>query len=229
MSSSNNNSRSQIFLIAVVRFSDKTVIATLSKTKDVTVEGVRECIASNGNIVTGKRYTTKGENYSIHYTQDAQGRVYSLVTTLSYSPRIAFTAIDELIHNYGKELGPRSASATENSLSKVAKPILDNIIEKFGDPASVDKLSAVQEKIDIVQMTMKENIQQILQNDEKIQRIDAAALHLNEQSLQFRDNSKSLAQKMLWKKWKMRLLIGGLIIAVLVIIIVPIAVSSSKK
>jgi len=87
----------------------------------------------------------------------------------------------------------------------------------------------VQEKIDVVKTTMKENIQQLLVNTEKLEQIENAALHLNNQSEDFKRGTKELSNKMFWKKWKMRLLIGGLVIAVLIIIIVPIAVSSNSK
>jgi hypothetical protein len=87
----------------------------------------------------------------------------------------------------------------------------------------------VQEKVDIVKTTMKENIQQLLQNEEKLERIESAAAHLNEQSIAFKQNAKELSNKMWWKMWKMRIAIGFLIIAVLLIIIVPTAVTASKK
>lgn len=99
---------------------------------------------------------------------------------------------------------------------------------RYSDPAPHDTLTAVKEKVDIVTTNMKENIQQVLQNQEKIEKIEAAAIQLNETSQAFKSNSKNLAQKMLWKKWKMRLLIGGLIIAVLIIIIVPFAVQANQ-
>jgi hypothetical protein len=103
------------------------------------------------------------------------------------------------------------------------------IIYRYNNPANSDKITAVQEKIDIVRTTMKDNIQQLLMNQEKMESIETAAIHLNEQSQTFKKSAKQLTDKMWWKMWKMRLLIGGLIIAVLVILIVPIAVTSSNK
>jgi vesicle-associated membrane protein 72 len=87
----------------------------------------------------------------------------------------------------------------------------------------------VQDKLDVVKTVMRDNIQQILLNDEKLERIDASAEQLNEQSQAFKSNTKALTNKMFWKMWKMRILIGGLIIAILIIIIVPIAVTSSQS
>jgi hypothetical protein len=76
---------------------------------------------------------------------------------------------------------------------------------------------------------MKENIKQLLINEEKLEKIEAAAVELNKTSLTFQKSAGDLKNKMWWKMWKMRLLIGGLIIAVLIIIIVPIAVTSSSS
>jgi hypothetical protein len=100
---------------------------------------------------------------------------------------------------------------------------------RYDNPANVDKVAQVQDKIEVVKTTMKENIQQLLINEEKMQRIETATEHLNEQSSAFKSGAKDLAAKMWWKKLKMRLLIGGLILTVLTIIIVPFAVSSSSK
>ncbi len=100
---------------------------------------------------------------------------------------------------------------------------------RFGNPANVDKLASIQDKVDVVKTTMKDNIQQLLVNQEKMENIEAQTLHLNEQADGFNRGAKELKNKMFWKMWKMRLLIGGLITAVLLMIIVPIAVSSSGK
>lgn len=86
----------------------------------------------------------------------------------------------------------------------------------------------MQEKVDVVKTVMQENIQQILQNNECLERIEAQAEHLNEQSLAFKKGAKEMNEMMWWKMWKMRILFGGLIVLVLIIIIVPTAVVAQK-
>jgi hypothetical protein len=146
-----------IYLVAIIRYTDKTVVAHVSVSNDVTKEGVRELIASNGNCQEGKRYSAIGESQSIHYTLDQNGRIYGMVTEPKYSARVAFAALEELIGNCQKEFGYRIAAATEGSLSKTARPILQDWIEKYSSPANFDKLTAVQEKVDIVKTVMKDN------------------------------------------------------------------------
>ena len=120
----------RIYLLAVVRSSDKTVVASYQQGKEVTVEGVRECIAGNANIEAGKRYTSQGDSQSIHYMIDLQGRVYSIVTNTNFSVRTAFRALDELIERFGRDLGHRIATATEQSLTGAATPIMKQIHQK---------------------------------------------------------------------------------------------------
>jgi hypothetical protein len=73
---------------------------------------------------------------------------------------------------------------------------------------------------------MQENIQQLLVNNEQVERIAASSETLNEQSLAFKSSTKELRNKMYWKMWKMRLLIGGLIVVVLIVIIVPVVLTA---
>ena len=76
---------------------------------------------------------------------------------------------------------------------------------------------------------MQENIQQLLLNEEKLGRIESATVQLGEQSLAFRNSSKSLANKMWWQMWKTRLVIIGVVLTVLLVIIVPIVMTAKSK
>lgn len=124
------HSQMNILILAVVRSSDKTVIAQFIRNKEVTIEGVRECIASNARMAAGKRYTSQGPEQSIHYTLDPQGRVFAMVTVNRYSPRVAFAALDEFQTMFNKELGMKAAGALEGQLTQASKPIFKHLYEK---------------------------------------------------------------------------------------------------
>ena len=146
-----------VFLVAIIRYTDKAVVASYAVSNDVTKEGVRELIASNASVQPGKRYSAVGESYSIHYVLDQSGRVYAMVTEPKYSPRVAFSGLEELMTTSQKEFGYRIAAASEGSLSKAARPILHDFVEKYSNPADFDKLVAVHDKVEVVRSVMKEN------------------------------------------------------------------------
>ena len=151
------NRSPSVYLVAIIRYTDKAVVASYAVSNDVTKEGVRELIASNASVQPGKRYTSVGESYSIHYVLDQSGRVYAMVTEPKYSPRVAFSGLEELMTTSQKEFGYRIAAASEGSLSKAARPILHDFVEKYSNPADFDKLVAVQDKVEVVRSVMKEN------------------------------------------------------------------------
>lgn len=119
-----------VFILAVLRASDKSVLASFVRSKEVTVEGVRECVASNAGLSTGKRYTSQGDTQSIHYTLDQNGRVFAIVTVPKYPPRVAFTALEEMKESFQREFGPRMSTATENTLTKAAAPLFRQLYDK---------------------------------------------------------------------------------------------------
>lgn len=124
------SSSTNIFIFAVMRSSDKCVIASYLRTRDLTIEGVRECVAGNAGIMAGKRYTSQGSTQSIHYTLDAQGRVFALVTTPKYPVRVAFGCLDEFQQLFNKDLGIKAASAGEGSLSKASSALFRHLHDK---------------------------------------------------------------------------------------------------
>lgn len=54
-----HDDRPQIFMLAVLRFSDKIVVATYGTSREVTKEGIRECVAGNAMMTQGRRYTSQ--------------------------------------------------------------------------------------------------------------------------------------------------------------------------
>eukprot|EP00600_Ochromonadales_sp_CCMP1393_P002607 CAMPEP_0174988382 /NCGR_PEP_ID=MMETSP0004_2-20121128/20095_1 /TAXON_ID=420556 /ORGANISM="Ochromonas sp., Strain CCMP1393" /LENGTH=198 /DNA_ID=CAMNT_0016241593 /DNA_START=136 /DNA_END=729 /DNA_ORIENTATION=- len=189
-------------LIAVLRSTDKTVVACYQQDKEVTVEGVRECVAGNASIESNKRYSFQGEYQSIHYKVDAQGRVYSAVTTRNYPLRIAFRAIHEIMEKFGRDFGSEVAVATEKSLSHASNQTMRGIFGMYEyPPSSNERIDEVNDKLDIVKSRMQESIQQLLLNDEKLERIENATVQLDQQSMAFRKSSKALNDQMWWRMW----------------------------
>jgi hypothetical protein len=56
--------------------------------------------------------------------------VYAIVTHPKYSTRAAFTALEELQAAFERDFGSRMATAPENGLSRVAKPMMNELLAK---------------------------------------------------------------------------------------------------
>lgn len=113
-----------------MRFSDKRIIASQHISKEVAIEGLRECVASNAAIQSNKKYSSTGRSFAIHYSLDAQGRVFALITVPNYSARIAFAALEDLQQLFNKEFGMKAATAKEDALSKPAQNVFNFIYQK---------------------------------------------------------------------------------------------------
>lgn len=215
----------RIFLVGVLRFADKAVVAYYSN-GEAEKEGVRELVASNSSAKLGMRYSVTGSSQAVHYLLDQSSRVYVIVTDPKYPVRVAFGILDELQKNFTIEYGSKIAGSSEDGLNKASRSLLKDVADKYADPAAADQLVAVQAKIDVVKTEMQQNIQQLLINTEQMKHIEESAEELNTKSEEFKKGTKELRHKMWLKNIKMKLLLGGLIIAVLLIIIVPVVITT---
>eukprot|EP00607_Mallomonas_marina_P002890 CAMPEP_0182429246 /NCGR_PEP_ID=MMETSP1167-20130531/25623_1 /TAXON_ID=2988 /ORGANISM="Mallomonas Sp, Strain CCMP3275" /LENGTH=198 /DNA_ID=CAMNT_0024612647 /DNA_START=200 /DNA_END=793 /DNA_ORIENTATION=+ len=186
----------RVYLLAVMRFSDKTVCAYYAISNEYDKEGVRELVASNASAKLGMRYSVTGPAQSVHYFLDPAGRVFAMVTDPKYPVRVAFGILDEFHKSFTEEFGSKIASAPEDGLNRSSRTMLQSFVEKYADPADADALVAVQSKIDIVKTEMQQNIQQLLINTEQMKKIEESAEELHESSKAFRAGTKELRNKM---------------------------------
>lgn len=91
----------------------------------------REQVASNGTAKPGGRYSVTGDSQAIHYTLDSASRVYAIVTHPKYAARAAFGILDELQTSFQRDFGSRLASAPENGLTRVSKPLMKDLVDKY--------------------------------------------------------------------------------------------------
>lgn len=121
----------EIYAILVLRYFDKTIVASYVNPKeDISIEGVRECVASNMNIIAGKRYSSQGNYQSIHYIIDIHGRVYSLVTNPEFPLKLAFNCLEEISSSFHQKFDSLVAKATEQSLSANSRSLFQEIFIK---------------------------------------------------------------------------------------------------
>ena len=108
----------------------------------------------------GKRYTTTGNQGSVHFCGDDGGRVFCVVTRVGYPSRVAHALLDDF---QDRLLLSQHNSATliasePHQLSRDMQHMLDALIDKYDNPSEVDAMTSVQRKVDVTTTTMQENI-----------------------------------------------------------------------
>merc|ERR1719245_2481187 len=100
--------------------------------------------------------------------------------------------------------------------------------KKYESPDNVDKTHKVLKQVDVVKVQMQDNIAGMLKNTEAAESLEAKSSQLNEQASVFKKRSKDLKKQMQWKNLKMTLILGGIILAIILAITVPL-IKKAKK
>eukprot|EP00816_Leptocylindrus_hargravesii_P012221 CAMPEP_0196803128 /NCGR_PEP_ID=MMETSP1362-20130617/2545_1 /TAXON_ID=163516 /ORGANISM="Leptocylindrus danicus, Strain CCMP1856" /LENGTH=254 /DNA_ID=CAMNT_0042174571 /DNA_START=100 /DNA_END=864 /DNA_ORIENTATION=+ len=178
--------------------------------------------ASSGDAsVIGGFKVVESTVHQVTYGADGDGRCLAVITGLQYPSRVAVQMITELHKTFIEKFGLMAMSATTNSLTKKATPMLKEACKKYDDLSSVDKTSSVLEKVEGVKIQMQDNIAAMLVNTETAEELQDKSSQLNEQASVFKKNSTTLKKHMKCKNLKMTILLVLVVVGVLAIILVP--------
>jgi len=144
-----------------------------------------------------------------------------VIVGLKYPSRVATQLLIDLYKEFSQKFGLQAKAATNNSLSKKAKPMFSSTCEKYADPTKVDKASSLIDKVDQVKSTMSDNIAVMLKNTENAETIAQQSEQLSEQATVFKKKSTDLKKQMWWKNFKMTLLLIAVVTAIILIIVLP--------
>ncbi|KAJ3021562.1 hypothetical protein HKX48_008229 [Thoreauomyces humboldtii] len=90
------------------------------------------------------------------------------------------------------------------------------------------KTSQVQNQVDEVVGIMQENVNKVIQRGEHLETLNSKTDDLQNSSLQFKRGANRVRKQMWWKDMKLKLILGG-VIGLIVIIIIATVVSQKKK
>jgi len=86
-------------------------------------------------------------------------------------------------------------------------------------PDSDEKIRLVQSEIGIVTNVMKQNIEKVMDNTEKLNQIQNKTEDLESNARLFGQKTKELRKAMWWKNMKIKLMIIGIILLLILIIV----------
>ncbi|KAL8254024.1 hypothetical protein R6Q59_032245 [Mikania micrantha] len=122
-----------------------------------------------------------------------------------------------------KYSGGKAATAIANSLNKEFGPKLKEQMQYCVDhPEEISKLSKVKAQVSEVKGVMMENIEKVLDRGEKIELLVDKTENLRSQAQDFRTQGTQIRRKMWLQNMKIKLIVLGIIIALILIIVLSV-------
>ncbi|KAJ3252174.1 hypothetical protein HK103_001785 [Boothiomyces macroporosus] len=90
----------------------------------------------------------------------------------------------------------------------------------------MSKPNQVQQEVDEVVGIMQGNIHKVMQRGEQLDSLQNKTEDLQNSSLQFKRGANQVRKEMWWKDMKLKLIIGGVVAVILIIIIVSVVKTS---
>ncbi|XP_017958675.1 vesicle-associated membrane protein 7 [Drosophila navojoa] len=178
---------------------------------------VTEQILGRIGVHNHKMTYTHGD-YLIHYTCENK-IIYMCITDNEFERSRAFLFLADIkqkfIHTYGLQVATAIAYAMNTEFSKV----LSQQMVYFSQSREVDTISRVHGQIDELKDIMIKNIDSLRDRGEKLELLVNKTENLSNNSVAFRKASRNLARQMFWKKIRIYVVVGLVIIFVIYVIV----------
>ncbi|KAJ3674577.1 hypothetical protein LUZ60_005193 [Juncus effusus] len=184
--------------------------------KDLAADCLRKLPATNNKFT----YTTEGYtfNYLVH-----DGYVYCVVAAESVARPISIACLERIKDEFLKKYaGGKAATAPANGLKEFGKKIKEQMKYCMEHPEEVSKVSKVQQQVNEVKNIMMENIDKALNRGQQIEVLVDKTDILRDQASEFRQVGTQVKRKMWIQNMKVKLIVLGIIIALILIIILSV-------
>ncbi|GBG31460.1 Vesicle-associated membrane protein, putative [Hondaea fermentalgiana] len=227
---SNANGYGRIKFVAVARADDGKLVASyLPSRADSDVEkyhhAVHEVLCApdfQHKVKPGSRYRLVGDINAFNFTTDTQQCVYIVITVANFSEKFVFPLINELIPAFKDACGDEATSCEEGALSKKVEPSFARLVRAYDNPSS-DKIASLQAKVGDIAVSVGDSIGGALRNINKAEQLEEQTMRLQDEAELFHKQTNQLKRHEQWRKWKMNIVIGGILLLIIVIIIVALA------
>ncbi|KAL8160124.1 hypothetical protein V2J09_001661 [Rumex salicifolius] len=154
----------------------------------------------------------------------ADGFTYCVVAVESAGRQLPMAFLERVKEDFSKRYGGgKAATAALKSLNKEFGPKLKEHMQYCVDhPEEMNKLAKVQAQVSEVKGVMMENIEKVLDRGEKIELLVDKTDNLRSQAQEFRTQGTQMRRKMWFQNMKIKLIVLGIIVALILIIILSV-------
>ncbi|KAL8092881.1 vesicle-associated membrane protein 722 [Apium graveolens] len=172
---------------------------------------------------TNNKFTYNCDGHTFNYLVD-NGFTYCVVAVESAGRQLPIAYLERIKEEFTKRYaGGKAATAVANSLNKEFGPQQKQQMQYCVDhPEEISKLAKVKAQVSEVKGVMMENIEKVLDRGEKIELLVDKTENLRSQAQDFRTGGQQLRRKMWLQNMKIKLIVLGIIIALILIIVLSV-------
>uniref|UniRef100_A0A0E0K977 Uncharacterized protein n=1 Tax=Oryza punctata TaxID=4537 RepID=A0A0E0K977_ORYPU len=198
-----------------------TVLADHTEVSGNFASVAAQCLQKLPSTNNRHSYNCDGHTFNYHVHD---GFTYCVVATESAGRQLPVGFIERVKEDFSKKYsGGKARSATANSLKREYGPKLKEHM-KYCDahPEEIDKLAKVKAQVTEVKGVMMQNIEKVLDRGEKIELLVDKTEDLRSQAQDFRKAGTKIRQKMWWENMKMKLIVFGIVVALILLIVLTV-------
>ncbi|KAK9989246.1 hypothetical protein SO802_029485 [Lithocarpus litseifolius] len=172
---------------------------------------------------TNNKFTYNCDAHTFNYLVD-NGFTYCVVADESVGRQVPMAFLERIKDDFVSRYGAGKAdTAQANSLNKEFGPKLKEHMQYCVDhPEEISKLAKVKAQVSEVKGVMMENIEKVLDRGEKIELLVDKTENLHQQAQDFRTSGTKIRRKMWLQNMKIKLIVLGILIALILIIVLSI-------
>lgn len=172
---------------------------------------------------SNNKFTYNCDGHTFNYLVE-NGFTYCVVAAESAGRQLPIAFLERMKDDFNKRYGGGKAStAGPNALNKEFGPKLKEHMKYcIEHPEEINKLAKVKAQVSEVKGVMMENIEKVLERGEKIELLVDKTDNLRSQAQDFKKQGTKVKRKMWIQNMKMKLIVAGIIIALILVIILSI-------
>ncbi|KAH1108433.1 hypothetical protein J1N35_012201 [Gossypium stocksii] len=172
---------------------------------------------------SNNKFTYNCDGHTFNYLVD-NGFTYCVVAIESVGRQVPMAFLERIKEDFTKRYsGGKAAAAPANSLSKEFGPKLKEHMQYCIDhPEEISKIAKVKAQVSEVKGVMMENIEKVLDRGERIELLVDRTENLRSQAQDFRQQGTQMRRKMWLQNMKVKLIVLGILVALILIIILSV-------
>ncbi|MBA0663603.1 hypothetical protein Goklo_003708, partial [Gossypium klotzschianum] len=172
---------------------------------------------------SNNKFTYNCDGHTFNYLVD-NGYTYCVVADESAGRQVPIAFLERIKDDFvSKYDNGKAATAPANSLNKEFGPKLKEHMQYCMEhPEEISKLAKVKAQVSEVKGVMMENIEKVLDRGEKIELLVDKTENLHNQAQDFRSTGTKIRRKMWLQNMKIKLIVLGILIALILIIVLSV-------